>query len=474
MDTTPDRSPLAALSTPMERLDLDPHTTALFVVDLQYFDAHRDWGEGLTAKQVGVADRFEPYFARVDEILPRVQDLLRSFRSVGAEVVHVRVAERTADARDVATKQLVRGLIVPSTSKEAEFLEEVAPEGDELVFDKSSSGMFPVTNVDRIMRNLGATTLVFTGTSTGGCVESAVRDAIDLGYRVVVVDDACADSTPEGHHRSLARMAGPTCAITTTSEVVRSLEQAPKRDRKAVAGTERVKPFLPRPGAHLPEDADPYELIFPPCQKVDLNTTTSALIVLDAQTLTIDPDGPLLSAVRRADPEISLDDYIQRVDTALSHLHEVLTAAHESGLQVIHVRTGGRTRGGRDLSPALKAMVQALPLGDHATDIDTRLPRHDNDLLLTKPGQGPFTGTGLDDTLRHLGVTNLVITGVSLLGSVEAAVRGATDRGYGVLLVPEACAAATAVGQDAYTGMESGLIEVATAAQAATRIAASG
>ena len=124
------------------------------------------------------------------------------------EVIHLRVAELTKDSRDVGWKQLVRGLIVPSDSREADPLDELAPIDDELVVSKSSSGVFPVTNLDRLLRNMGITTLVMTGTSTGGCVESAVRDAVDLGYDVVVVSDACADATPESHQQALGADGG--------------------------------------------------------------------------------------------------------------------------------------------------------------------------------------------------------------------------------------------------------------------------
>ena len=472
MDIHHDRSPLAPLLTPTDPLHVDPHNAALFVIDLQYFDAHREWGEGRTAQDLGVAHCFEPYFERVDATLPNVQALLATFRARGAEIAHVRVAELTSDSRDVAPKQLLRGLIVPSESQEARFLEAVAPEGDELVFDKSSSGMFPATNVDRILRNLGVRTMVFCGTSTGGCVESAVRDAVDLGYRVVVVDDACAASTMTDHTAALDRMRGPTCRVATTAEVVTALTEHPPRDRAAVSGTERVKPFLPMPDADADPDADPYDLIFPPPQRIDVACADTAVLLLDATGLAIDPGGPLLAAARRADPNADTTAFHKRVARALEHQGAILRSAHANGVQVIHVRTAGRTHDGRDLAPALRALVGALPIDHASARLDTRLPRHASDLVLSKPGQGPFTGTGLDDLLRHLGITKLVLTGVSTLGAVEAALRGATDRGYQVLLAPDACAAATESGQQKLHGTGAGLIEVVDVAEATRRLTA--
>lgn len=466
-----DLPPLAPLMQSPGPLRLDPAACALLVVDLQYFDAHRDWGEGRTAQDLGVADRFEPYFARIDAILPRAAALLDAFRASSAEVVHVRVAERTRDARDVAPKQLLRGLIVPSDSKEAEFLPEVAPHDDELIFSKSSSGMFPATDADRIFRNLGIETLVFTGTSTGGCVESAVRDAVDLGYQVLVVDDACASSTATDHRLALQRLRGPACRIVSSDMVVAALAEAPARATQQVSGIERVKPYLPNPQGATSPDADPYDLIFPPPRRVPVAAADTALLVLDAHRLASDPQGPLLRRAREVDPNHAQDAYLARVAVALAAGERLASAARRAGVLVIHVASGGRTAGGRDLSPTLLALTGSLHPQHPALAPDPRLSRAAADLVISKPGQGPFTGTGLDDTLRLLGIRHLLLTGLSPLGAVEAALRGATDRGYGVLLAPEACAAPTAADQARLARMGAGLIEVVSLAEALGRLA---
>lgn len=473
MKRNSDRAPLSTMRPSGQPLVLDAQTTALIVVDLQYFDAHRDWGEGRTASDLGVSSNFEPYFQRIDEILPNVQELLTEFRAHEAEVIHVRVSELTADSRDVSKKQLLRGLVVPSTSKEAEFLTEVAPMEDEIVFDKSSSGMFPATNVDRILRNLDITTLVFCGTSTGGCVESAVRDAIDLGYRIVVVSDACADSTPSDHLEALNRMEGPTCSVATTTDVRDALALRPSPNRRhAIAGTERVKSFLPSPTESVREGTNPYHLIFPPPQRLEVGASDTVLLVLDAHALATRPDSLLFSAALAADPALDLDPLLSRINDALTALAKLVDTAHDCGLPVIHVRTAGRTSAGRDVTPAVHAVVGNIPAGHPAIAIDDRLPQSQVDLILAKPGQGPFTGTGLDETLRNLGITKLILGGISTLGAVEAALRGASDRGYQVLLVPEACAADTSAGQRKLEVMGAGLIEVTDKTDAMDRIRA--
>jgi len=50
--------------------------------------------------------------------------------------------------------------------------------------------------------------LIIAGMLTDQCVESAVRDACDLGYLVTLVTDACATNSPERHEQSLIGIRG--------------------------------------------------------------------------------------------------------------------------------------------------------------------------------------------------------------------------------------------------------------------------
>lgn len=445
--------------------------TALLVVDMQYFDAHPDWGEGRTAKDLGVASCFDPYFVQIDDVIPRIQHLLALFRGKEMEVIHLRVAEQTKDSRDVGWKQLVRGLIVPSDSREADPLDELAPIDDELVISKSSSGVFPVTNIDRLLRNMGITTLIMTGTSTGGCVESAVRDAVDLGYDVVVVEDCCADSTPESHQRALGRMAGGLTRIMTTAEVAALLESVPASSRAARSGLERVKPYIPEPtGEEPPADVNPYDLIFGPAVKLPLTQENTALLIVDAQRLTCDPDAGLGRMARERGQFAALTGFYKRVDTALAGMRELLQASREQGLQVIHVRTAGRRPDGGDLSR--KARSQGITAGRDSLEaaIMPALAPLPDEIIVNKPGSGAFTGTGLDELLRNLGIEHVILCGVSYDGAVESSIRSATDRSYGLVLAPDACATFDETQQAGLWEMESGVIQVKPVAEIVAQV----
>jgi nicotinamidase-related amidase len=121
----------------------------------------------------------------------------------------------------------------PPGSKDAEILEELAPAGDEMVFDKTTGSVFNSTAIHYVLQNLGIRNLVMVGVMTGGCVESAARDAKDLGYRVIVVEDACASWTDQMHAFAIRVMGEVFAKIKTTDEVLGMLAAAD--DRRAAA-----------------------------------------------------------------------------------------------------------------------------------------------------------------------------------------------------------------------------------------------
>ena len=373
-------------------IELDPYRTALLVVDMQYFDASRDWGEGKTARDLGVLPHFEDYFRQIDRITPVIVDLLVAFRRKSMEVMHIRVCERTADSRDVGYKQLVRGLIVPKVSKEAEFLPGLEPEDDEIVINKSSSGVFAVTDLDRILRNIGIDTLVFVGTSTGGCVQSAVFDATDLGYRVLLVEDACADSTKTSHAACVARTREQAVEVVTADALARALVAAGDADPAHKSGIERVKPYLPvRPFLPNAESGtiEPYATIFGPAITQTVTPDNVALLLVDVQRLTCDPAHRVPALIPETPDFVGFDD---RVEAALDCMTELQALCRAQGIPVIHARTAGNLAGGRDLSP--KRLRQGLRVGawDAAAEIPPPLTPQHGEAILNKPGSSAFNG----------------------------------------------------------------------------------
>ena len=129
----------------------------------------------------------------------------------------------TRDGRELSHDDRISGLFVPRGSWDAKVLDAIAPGEDEMVLPKTSSSVFISTNIDYVLRNLGVRSLMIAGVLTDQCIDSAVRDACDLGYLVTVPTDACTTLSPERHEWALRNNRG-YCRQITTETLVREID----------------------------------------------------------------------------------------------------------------------------------------------------------------------------------------------------------------------------------------------------------
>lgn len=213
--------------SPSQLNKLDSGRVALLCIDLQYLDAAR--GHGVFADD-GPADLSQDavnyYFSTLqDTVLPNVARLQAAFRDLQLEVIHTRIQSMTRDGRDRSSAHRRLGLHAAPGSKEAEFLEEVAPVGDEIVFNKTASGVFSVTNIAYVLRNLGVQALYVCGVYTNECVSTTVRHASDLGYHTTLVQDACTTVTPDLQASTIRVLRDRYARIMRTGQAIREVER---------------------------------------------------------------------------------------------------------------------------------------------------------------------------------------------------------------------------------------------------------
>ena len=204
---------------------LEHHNTALLCIDMQYLDAAPGFGVFADATSSGLpAESQAYYFERLEQlVLPNVRRLQDAFRSHRLEVIHTRIQSLTADGRDRGAGHKRLGLHAAPGSKEAEFLEIVAPQGDEIIMDKTASGVFAATNLEYVLRNLGITGLYVVGVYSNECVSTAVRDACDLGFYVTLISDGIATVTPELQQATITTMTDRYARVMSTDEAIDEL-----------------------------------------------------------------------------------------------------------------------------------------------------------------------------------------------------------------------------------------------------------
>jgi nicotinamidase-related amidase len=199
--------------------------TALLAIDLQYGDAHREYGLLQRMRDRGDGAAVEYYAGRLEEsVVPNVRRLQETCRQAGVEVIHTKIESLTRDGRDRSLEHKHLGIHHPPGSKDAQILDEVAPQGDEIVITKTCGGAFNGTNIEYVLRNLGIQHLIVVGVVTSGCVEVAVRDAADRGFQVLLIEDATATWSAEMQHAAMRAMDEIYAKVVPTSEMLARLE----------------------------------------------------------------------------------------------------------------------------------------------------------------------------------------------------------------------------------------------------------
>jgi ureidoacrylate peracid hydrolase len=199
-------------------IPVEPAKTTLLFIDVQNYCAHRQGGEYKDLKPDEFERRLGYYFRQLETVaVPNMQRLQAGCRRAGIEVMYTTIENLTKDGRDRSLDYKISNLGVPRGAWDGKVIDAIAPGEDEIWLPKTSSSVFMSTNIDYILRNLSTKYLVVSGLLTDQCIESAVRDACDLGYLVTLVTDACATMSQERHDNTLRAIKG-YCRQRTTAE----------------------------------------------------------------------------------------------------------------------------------------------------------------------------------------------------------------------------------------------------------------
>jgi len=123
-----------------------------------------------------------------------------------------RLAGAIGAARGAAAGRFVEG------DPAAEIHPAVAPGPGDLVVTKRRVSGFTGSDLDVVLRALGAGTLVLTGIATSGVVLSTLRQAADLDYGLIVLADACLDADPEVHRVLTEKVFARQAEVSTVAQ----------------------------------------------------------------------------------------------------------------------------------------------------------------------------------------------------------------------------------------------------------------
>lgn len=154
----------------------------------------------------------------------RAADLLAAWRAAKMPVIHVRHISTEPGS--------------PLSGTGTEFQPGVAPNPGEVIVEKSVNSAFIGTDLLDHLNAFGETDLTICGLTTPHCVSTTTRMAANLGFKVRLVEDACAafvsnadvsfDNGPtlsaqDIHRTALAHLHGEFAHVCQSNDVIRTL-----------------------------------------------------------------------------------------------------------------------------------------------------------------------------------------------------------------------------------------------------------
>lgn len=177
------------------------------------------------------------------EIIPNTARLVAACREVGIRVFYTQQVREESGIdlftrlHHIVPERRAEYLRIPACIRgtwDAEIIDELKPgKGDHIVVKRRDSA-FQDTELDLWLRSIYADTIIFTGVDTVICVETTLTDAFNIGYDVILVEDATASSWPKIGQASIRKVAGSYGWVVKTDRLIELL-----RSCKTRAGTFR-------------------------------------------------------------------------------------------------------------------------------------------------------------------------------------------------------------------------------------------
>ncbi|MCJ9690399.1 isochorismatase family protein [Rhizobium sp. PRIMUS64] len=145
------------------------------------------------------------YAPGVVDAVAQTPALIDAAREAGIPIIHTRILYLAEDCADggmwVKKSPVMKGMVEGNVL--AEFCDGVEPASGELVIVKQYASAFFGTSLASQLHAQGIDTVIMAGCSTSGCIRATAVDAVQHGFRGIVVRECVGDRHPDPHNANL-------------------------------------------------------------------------------------------------------------------------------------------------------------------------------------------------------------------------------------------------------------------------------
>lgn len=161
-----------------------------------------------------------PLYVGSEDAFQAMITLAAMARKSGVPVIFTRVEYMPGGADGGLFYQKVKALEVFQRGEPlGEFDERLVPESGELVVTKHYPSAFFGTSLVSTLNTLRVDTCLMAGFSTSGCVRASTLDALQYGFRPIVVSEACGDRDPQVQSANLFDLSQKYADLKSLSEI---------------------------------------------------------------------------------------------------------------------------------------------------------------------------------------------------------------------------------------------------------------
>lgn len=237
---------IATLAAQPHAVEVDLATTALLTIDMQNDFLHPNGWSAARGMDT----------SPVRAVIPAIERLTGIVRRAGVPVIWVNWGVR-ADHANISSSFVGHargrsgmtygdpspsghGRILVRDEWGAATIEELTVDASDLLVHKHRLSSFWDNELDSILRQRGITTLLFSGINTDRCVFTSLQDANFLGYDCVLIEDACATTSPAFVRDAVLYLVGLTHGVVSSIDAVERAAGARVGRRAQRAGARAV------------------------------------------------------------------------------------------------------------------------------------------------------------------------------------------------------------------------------------------